>query len=50
MKDLEKLYNDYFQTVYKYLFSITHDADMSEDLTQETFYQAVKTKEFVTKK
>jgi len=43
VKDLEKLYNDYFQIVYKYLFSITHDADMSEDLTQETFYQAVKT-------
>ncbi len=43
MKDLEKLYNDYFQTVYKYLFSITHNADISEELTQETFYQAVKT-------
>lgn len=43
MKDLEKLYNDYFQTVYKYLFSITHNADLSEDLTQETFYQATKT-------
>ena len=43
MKNLEKLYNDYFQTVYKYLFSITHNADVSEDLTQETFYQAIKT-------
>lgn len=43
MKDLEKLYNDYFQTVYKYLFSMTHNADLSEDLTQETFYQALKT-------
>ena len=43
MKDLERLYNDYFQTVYKYLFSMTHNADLSEDLTQETFYQALKT-------
>jgi RNA polymerase sigma-70 factor (ECF subfamily) len=43
VKNLEKLYNDYFQTVYKYLFSITHNADISEDLTQETFYQAIKT-------
>ena len=34
MKNLEKLYNEYFQTVYKYLFSITHNADI--------FYQAVK--------
>ena len=43
MQDIEKLYNDYFQIVYKYLFSITHNADISENLTQETFYQAVKT-------
>lgn len=43
MKDLEKLYRDYFETVYKYLFSITGSADLSEELTQETFYQAMKT-------
>ena len=43
MKDLEKLYREYFETVYKYLFSITRNADLSEELTQETFYQAVKT-------
>ena len=43
MRDIEKLYNDYFQTVFKYLFCMTHDADISEELTQETFYQAVKT-------
>ena len=43
MQDIEKLYNDYFQTVFKYLFTMTHDADISEELTQETFYQAVKT-------
>ncbi|MBR0596354.1 RNA polymerase sigma factor [Sinanaerobacter chloroacetimidivorans] len=43
MQDIEKFYNDYFQTVFKYLFCMTHDADISEELTQETFYQAVKT-------
>jgi RNA polymerase sigma-70 factor (ECF subfamily) len=43
VKDLERLYKEYFQTVYRYLFSMTHDADLSEDLTQETFYQALKT-------
>lgn len=42
---MEKLYNDYFQTVFKYLFCMTHDAYLSEELTQETFYQAVKTSE-----
>lgn len=45
MKDLEKLYRDYFETVYKYLFSITRSRDLSEELTQETFYQAMKTYE-----
>lgn len=43
MKDAEKLYNDYFQTVFKYLFCMTNESDLSEELTQETFYQAMKT-------
>jgi RNA polymerase sigma factor (sigma-70 family) len=43
VQDMEKLYNDYFQMVFKYLFCMTHDADLSEELTQETFYQAIKT-------
>lgn len=43
MQDLDKLYNDYFQTVFKYLFCMTYDADLSEELAQETFYQAIKT-------
>lgn len=43
MQDLEKLYTEYFQTVYKYLFCLTHDAFLSEELTQETFYQALRT-------
>lgn len=42
MQNIEKLYNDYFQTVFKYLFCMTNDADLSEELTQETFYQAIK--------
>ncbi len=43
MKGIDKIYSEYFQTVYKYLFTLTQDADVSEELTQETFYQAVKT-------
>ncbi len=43
MQDIEELYNEYFQTVYKYLYSLAHSADLSEELTQETFYQALKT-------
>ncbi|MFZ7103770.1 MAG: RNA polymerase sigma factor [Peptococcaceae bacterium] len=40
---MDELYNAYFQTVYKYIFCLTHDADLSEELTQDTFYQALKT-------
>ena len=43
MKDLGVIYEEYFQTVYKYLYTLTHDQNLSEELTQETFYQAVKT-------
>lgn len=42
---MDGLYNEYFQTVFKYLFCLTHDTDLSEELTQETFYQAIKTYE-----
>ena len=42
MQNMEELYNQYFNTVYKYLLYLTHDKDFSEELTQETFYKAVK--------
>lgn len=41
MQDIEKVYEEYFETVYKYLFCLTHNSDLSEELTQETFYRAV---------
>ena len=42
MQDMEKIYKEYFETVNKYLFCLTHNSDISEELTQETFYKAVK--------
>ena len=39
---MEKIYEEYFETVNKYLFCLTHNKDISEELTQETFYKAVK--------
>ena len=42
MQNMDELYNEYFQTVFRYLFCLTHDVDLSEELTQETFYQAIK--------
>ncbi len=42
MQDIEQIYEEYFETVNKYLFCLTHNNDISEELTQETFYKAVK--------
>jgi len=40
---MDYLYKEYFQIVFKYLFCFTHEADLSEELAQETFCQALKT-------
>lgn len=42
MDDMSEIYRRHAQTVYKFLLSQTHDPDLAEELTQETFYQAVK--------
>lgn len=42
MEDMSEIYRRHAQTVYKFLLSRTHDADLAEELTQETFYQAVR--------
>lgn len=38
----EEIYSRYANTVYKYLLSLTRDADAAEELTQETFFRAIK--------
>ena len=42
MQPMDEIYQKYAQIVYRYLLSLVHDQDMAEELTQETFYQAVK--------
>ncbi len=42
MQNMEKIYEEYFETVNKYLFCLTRNYDIAEELTQETFYRAVK--------
>ena len=42
MQNIKQIYKEYFETVNKYLFCLTHDNDISEELTQETFYKAVQ--------
>jgi len=39
--NMEQIYKEYAKSVYKYLLSITHNAGLAEELTQETFYRAI---------
>ena len=43
MRDMEEIYRQYARTVYRYLVSLCHDPELAEELTQETFCQAIRT-------
>jgi len=38
---IEEIYKEHARSVYKFLLSLSHDADTAEELTQETFYRAI---------
>ena len=42
MDDMNAIYRQHAQTVYKFLLSQTRDPSLAEELTQETFYQAIR--------
>ena len=42
MDKIEELYNDYFHDVYLYIRSLSADEHLAEDITQETFFKAMK--------
>ena len=42
MEDMREVYQRHAQTVYKFLLAKTRDEHLAEELTQETFYQAVR--------
>lgn len=42
MQFTDQIYQKYARTVYKYLLSLTCSEEIAEELTQETFYQAVR--------
>lgn len=39
---LEKLFCSYYKDIYRYLYSLTHDSTLSEDLASEVFLEVVK--------
>ncbi len=42
MLNIENIYEDYARIVFKFLISLCNDLDIAEELTQETFYHAIK--------
>ena len=39
--DFEKIYAKYYQSVYRYLLTLTKNSSIAEEITQETFYKAL---------
>ncbi len=44
MIDVESVYKEYFQDVYRYLLKLTSDKTLAEDLTSDTFFKVLKYK------
>lgn len=42
MNTIEELYNTYFHDVYLYIKSLSHDDETAQEITQETFFKAMK--------
>lgn len=42
MLDMDDIYKEYAEMVFKFLMSICNDEDTARELTQETFYHAIK--------
>lgn len=40
--DIERIYELYFKDIFRYLFSLTRDKELAEDITQDTFLKAMK--------
>lgn len=42
MSEFEEIYSDYYDTVYHYVFSLCRDSHLAEEITQESFFKALK--------
>lgn len=42
MAELEEIYNNYFKDVYFFIYSLSKDKHIAEDVTSETFLKAIK--------
>lgn len=42
MNDFERIYYEYHDAVYRYVFSLCRDSTQAEEITQESFFRALK--------
>ena len=42
MEQFEEVYNKYYQSIYRYILSLSKNTNIAEEITQETFYKALK--------
>ncbi|CZR00044.1 RNA polymerase sigma factor [Trichococcus collinsii] len=42
MPEFEKIYSEYFDDVYKYVYSLCRNSLVAEEVTQDTFFKALK--------
>ena len=42
MQDFDKIYTEYFSQVYKFVLSLCREPDLAEEITQESFFRALK--------
>lgn len=42
MQDFDKIYAEYFAQVYKFVVALCQNKDLAEEITQETFFKALK--------
>ena len=40
--EFEKIYTEYYQSIYRYLLTLTSNSHIAEEITQETFFKALK--------
>ena len=39
--DFEQLYNTYYMQVYSFVLALSRNRDISEEITQKTFFRAI---------
>lgn len=42
MVEFEEIYSQYFTDVYKYVLSLCRNEEIAEEVTQQTFFKALK--------